>query len=47
MKVYIVDLAGWSLVGAAAVLAAYAGWLFSTKVAQGLAVGVVAWFLSM
>lgn len=36
MKVYIIDIAGWSLVGLAAVLGIYAFYLFDTKVKAGL-----------
>lgn len=41
----IIDLSAWGLLGLAAGLSAYAGWLFSTKVAHGLAVGIIAIFL--
>lgn len=36
MKVYIIDLAGWGLVGIAAALGIYACYLFDTKVKEGL-----------
>lgn len=41
MKVYIIDLAGWGLVGLAAALGVYAIYLFDTKVSAGLAKGIV------
>lgn len=44
MKVYIVDLAGISLVGVALVLGAYALILFDTKVSGGLAHAIVSAF---
>lgn len=41
MKVYIIDLAAWSLVGLALVLGAYACWLFAAKVSPGLAHAII------
>jgi hypothetical protein len=44
MRVYIIDIAGWSLVGLAAVLGIYAIYLFDTKVSGGLATAIVGFF---
>lgn len=37
MKVYIIDLAGWTLVGIAGALGAYACHLFSARISGDLA----------
>jgi hypothetical protein len=44
MKVYIIDIAGWGLVGIAATLGAYACWLWDTRVSTTLAKGIVQYF---
>jgi hypothetical protein len=44
MKVYIIDLAAWGLVGIAAALGAYACWLFETHVSATIAKGIVRMF---
>lgn len=44
MRVYIIDMAGWSLVGLAAVLGIYACYLFDTKVCGGLVHAIIGAF---
>ncbi|WP_308636091.1 hypothetical protein [Paenibacillus silvisoli] len=44
MKIYIIDIAGWSLVGLAAALGIYAWYLFDAKLSGGLASAIVGTF---
>lgn len=44
MKVYIIDIAGWSMVGIVAALGIYAVYLFDMKVSGGLAHAIVGAF---
>lgn len=46
MKVYVIDLAGWSLVGVAGALGTYAIYLWDTRVSSGVAKGIVSLFVS-
>lgn len=45
MRVYVIDLSGWCLVGLAGAVGAYAIYLFNTKVSAGLAAGIVSLFV--
>ena len=44
MRVYIIDLAGWSLVGLAALAGLYACYLFDAKVCDGLSSTIISVF---